>query len=450
MICEAKARDEVIAASWSERWAERIVKNALVGLNRGLIEMYSRGATEQFGEASDLRASIFVNHPRFYRGAVLGGRLSIAESYFQGDWDCDDLTSLFRIFVRNDAPTKQVDRWHLRFGQLWQRMYHWWRANTLTGSRKNIAAHYDLGNDFYRLWLDATMAYSSGIFLTRDASLRDASLEKFDRISRKLDLLPGDEVVEIGTGWGGFALHAADRYGCHVTTTTISTQQHAFTKQRIGDAELEERIRLLQLDYRELSGQFDKLVSIEMIEAVGHRYLDQFFAKCSQLLRPDGSMVIQAIVLPERHHLPYLKSVDFIQRYIFPGGCLPSVASMLDAAGRVSDLRLVHVEDFADHYAETLRRWRIGFNQQLESVRELGYSESFIRLWNYYLSYCEAAFAERVVGVVQMQFDKPECRRDALSLTDRAAERATEHVACVNGRGFERTFVPTNRRSTHV
>jgi cyclopropane-fatty-acyl-phospholipid synthase len=241
--------------------------------------------------------------------------------------------------------------------------------------------------------------------------LAEASVEKFDVICRSLDLRPNDEVMEIGTGWGGFAIHAALNYGCRVTTTTISREQHAAARQRIEQTGVAGRITLLQQDYRELSGQFDKLVSIEMVEAVGHRYLDDYFHQCSQLLRPDGAMLLQAIVMPERGYTRYLRSVDFIQRYVFPGGCLPSFGSILGSVARATDMRFVQAQDLSPHYAETLRRWRAAFLARLDEIRSLGYSEQFIRLWNYYLSYCEAAFEERCVGVLQILLEKPDCRR---------------------------------------
>ncbi|MBI1349175.1 methyltransferase domain-containing protein [bacterium] len=421
--------------SFTDRWAERLVQRHLASLVQGALTLRTSDNVQQFGKTEELHAELQVHHPRFFRRASLGGRLAVAESYLEGDWDSDDLTSLFRIFLRNQSQTAKLDRGWARITELGHRLYHAWHWNSRNGSRRNIAAHYDLGNEFYKLWLDDTLAYSSGIFAASDYSLRDASLEKFDRVCRKLDLSPEDQVMEIGTGWGGFALHAASRFGCQITTTTISREQHAIASNRFSQAGMNQQIKLLQEDYRDLAGQFSKLVSIEMIEAVGHRYLDQFFQKCSQLLRPDGTMVLQAIVMPERGYLDYLKTVDFIQRYVFPGGCLPSVGSMLESAGRTTDLRLVHIEDFAPHYAETLRSWRLAFRAQLPRVRELGYPERLIRLWNYYLCYCEAAFEERTVGVVQIQFDKPLCRRDPLLLSHQAAnyyrDRAAHHVGNV-------------------
>lgn len=421
MIGSLQIQGDKYRSRWTDRSGERLVRRHLQSLSHGTITVHTAEASSTFGQTSDLQSQLYVHHPRFFSRAVLGGRLSVAESYLQGDWDCDNLTALFRIFIRNQSLSERFDRGLAKIGELGHRLYHAWHANTREGSRRNIAAHYDLGNEFYKLWLDETLAYSSGIFASPDFSLRDASVEKFDRVCRKLELNADDELIEIGTGWGGFALHAAQNYRCRVTSTTISREQHAIARQRFEQAGLTQQITLLQQDYRDLTGQFDKLVSIEMIEAVGHRYFDRYFKTCSELLVPEGSMVLQAIVMPEQRYRDYLSSVDFIQRYVFPGGCLPSVAAMLESAGRVSDLRFVHAEDFAPHYAETLRRWRQSFYEQLPKVRGLGYPETLIRLWNYYLCYCEAAFEERSVGVVQIQFDKPGCRRDPLILSEHAA-----------------------------
>ena len=308
------------------------------------------------------------------------------------------------------------------------------------------AHHYDLGNDFFRLWLDDTWAYSSGIFPFPGASLQSASREKFDRACRKLDLRPSHQVLEIGGGWGGFAIHAARDYDCRVTTTTVSSAQFNLAAERIAAAGVAHQVTLLDQDYRDLRGQFDRIVSIEMIEAVGHRFLDAFFGQCGRLLRPDGALLLQAIIMPDRHYARYLRSVDFIQRFVFPGGCLPSLGSILTSVGRTTDLRLVHAEDFSGHYAETLRRWRHSFNQQQEAMLELGYSRELLRLWTYYLCYCEAAFEERAIGVMQLQFAKPDCRIGPLELpcspgaadtmlSDSAAETA---VSLVAGHGASR------------
>ncbi len=413
-----------------DRLARRVVTSQLAGLTRGEIMLHDAGGVSPLGQPADLHVSLRVHRPRFFRQAVLGGKLSVAESYVRGDWDCDDLPSLCRIFVRNRNSGDRLDHGVARLASYGHRLFHWWNDNSRDGSRRNIAAHYDLGNDFYRLWLDDTLAYSSGIFLTPEASLYEASVEKFDRVCRKLDLRADDQLLEIGTGWGGFALHAAENFGCHVTTTTISKEQFDVARHRIRTAGLSDQISLLQQDYRDLRGQFDKLVSIEMIEAVGHKHLDQYFKQCGQLLRSDGSLVLQAIVMPEHGYSRYVQSVDFIQRYIFPGGSLPSLEAILGAAGRQTDLRFVHAEDFGPHYAETLRRWRQAFLSRLDDVRQLGYSEEFIRLWDYYLCYCEAAFEERYVGVLHVQFDKPECRRDPIILSRQsAAQRSHTQMA---------------------
>jgi cyclopropane-fatty-acyl-phospholipid synthase len=397
-----------------DRAARRVVARRLDGLHRGTVTLTEPSGANEFGESADLSATIRVNRSRFFRDTVLGGTMSVGESYLRGDWDCDDLTSLFRIFVRNSHATSRLDSGLARLAGWSHRFFHWLRANTRAGSRRNIEAHYDLGNEFFGLWLDETLAYSSGIFPTRGSSLREASQEKFDRVCRKLDLRPVDQVLEIGSGWGGFAIHAARHYGCQVTTTTISQEQFVVARERIAAAGLAGRVKLLNQDYRDLRGQYDKLVSIEMIEAVGYRHFDSYFRQCGQLLRPDGSFVLQAIVMPERGYHQYVRSVEFLQRYVFPGGCLPSLGAILDSVARTSDLRFVGAEDFAPHYAETLRRWRQAFQQRLADVRRLGYSETFIRLWNYYLCYCEAAFEERHIGLLQIQFDKPLCRRDAI------------------------------------
>lgn len=425
MIREAIATPQVVSRrpNVPQRVARAAMMKRIDNLKRGRIVLDDGTGRLPLGQPSDLTATIRVHDPRFYLRAALGGTLSVAQSYLDGDWDCDDLTSLFRIFVRDIETADGLDGGTARLLGIAHRVYHALRRNSREGSRRNIAAHYDLGNDFFRLWLDETLAYSCGVFTADDPTLEEASREKFDRVCRKLDLQSGDEVLEIGAGWGGFALHAAAHYGCLVTTTTISRHQYEVAQARIAAAGLTDRVTVLTADYRALHGQFDKLVSIEMIEAVGHRYLDTYFGKCSELLKPDGTALLQAIVMPERRHQQYLRSVDFIQRYVFPGGCLPSLGSMLASASRTGDLRLVHAEDFAPHYAQTIRCWRERFSAQLDAVRRLGYAEEFVRLWTYYLCYCEALFEERYVGLLQVQFDKPLARRDPATISTAAANR---------------------------
>jgi cyclopropane-fatty-acyl-phospholipid synthase len=291
-----------------------------------------------------------------------------------------------------------------------QKLFHWVNRNTHEGARRNIAAHYDLGNDFFSLWLDESMMYSSAIFERPDMSLHEAQQARLEHICQKLQLRPDDHVVEIGTGWGGFAMHAARNYGCRVTTTTISAEQYELAWQRVVDAGLHDRITLLLDDFRDLEGKYDKLVSIEMIEAIGHDLFVPYFRKCSELLKPDGAMLIQAITIADQQYEEYRKSVDFIQRYIFPGGHLPSLGVMTDAAARHTDMRLLGLEDIGLHYATTLNRWRENFIAQLDQVRRMGYPEPFIRMWEYYLCYCEGAFLERAISDVQVVFTKPHSR----------------------------------------
>lgn len=401
------AAPAIKSASWLDRISRSLLLGKLRQIQDGRIELTDSSASYSLGDSSDTSLQVKVHQPDFYRHAVLGGSLSVAESYLRGDWDCEDLTSLFRLLVRNMPATQNLDRGFSRIAKWIHRFYHAWHSNSKSGSRRNIQAHYDLGNKFFQLMLDETMSYSSGIFAQPTSTLQEASVEKMDRICQRLDLKPGDHLVEIGTGWGGLAIHAASHYGCKVTSTTISQRQCEFARQRVEHAGLSDRVELLLTDYRDLQGSYDKLVSVEMIEAVGHRYLDTYFQKCSQLLKPGGTFVLQGIVMPDRRYTQYLKSVDFIQKYVFPGGCLTSLGAMLASTARVSDFRLVHCEDFGPHYARTLREWRSRFHWHLDEVRKLGYPERFIRLWHYYLCYCEAAFEERYIGVVQVQFDKP-------------------------------------------
>jgi cyclopropane-fatty-acyl-phospholipid synthase len=295
-----------------------------------------------------------------------------------------------------------------------RRILHWLNRNSPDGSRRNIAAHYDLGNDLFALMLDETMAYSCGVFERDDATLHEAQLAKFERICRKLRLGADDHLLEIGTGWGGFAIHAASRFGCRVTTTTISREQHDWARERIAAAGLADRVTLLLDDYRDLRGRYDKLVSIEMIEAVGARYLDTYTAQCSKLLEPHGAMLLQAITIQDQVYEEALKSVDFIQRFIFPGSFIPSVTAITDSVRSSTDMKVFHLEDIGPHYATTLRRWRESFFARLPEVRQLGYPDAFVRLWEYYLCYCEGGFLERQLGDVQMLLTKPRCRLPAV------------------------------------
>jgi cyclopropane-fatty-acyl-phospholipid synthase len=405
------------ALSKVDEWAKRTLLSLLRKIHLG--EMVLRDGEEQhvFGRRSeecDLHASLTVLHPRFYSQVVFGGSIGAGEAYMAGHWSSDDLTVLLRIIILNQSVFAGLDRGLSRLKAPLYKAYHFLHKDSRRGSRINIAAHYDLGNDFYALFLDDTLTYSCGIFERPECSLQEASVAKYDRICKKLQLSDKDHVLEIGTGWGGFAIHAAGCYGCRVTTTTISRAQHDLALERIRSAGLENRVQVLFKDYRDLKGRFDKLVSIEMIEAVGHHYLNAFFRCCSNLLTERGVMLLQAITIADHAFEKHKKEVDFIKRYIFPGSCIPSVTAMGDAVAAATDLRLVHLEDITPHYARTLRTWRERFFENIRQVRALGYSETFIRMWEFYLCYCEAGFEERYLGDVQMFFAKPLWRGEPL------------------------------------
>lgn len=387
---------------------------ALSCLQHGQIRLLDGSEEHRFGQASErcaLAVTVRVLDPRFYEKAAFGGSVGAGEAYIHGYWSCDDLTALIRIMVVNRSALSQMERGLARLSRPLRRAAHWLRRNSRAGSARNIAAHYDIGNELYRLMLDETMAYSCGIFTSEHASLADASRAKFDAACRKLALGPSDHLLEIGTGWGGLALHAARNYGCRVTTTTISRAQHDYARELIDAAGLGDRITLLLADYRELQGRFDKLVSIEMVEAVGARYLPVFFGRCSRLLQPHGAMLLQAITLQDQLYADALASVDYIQQFIFPGSFIPSVSALLDAVRDHTDLKLFNLEDIGPHYARTLALWRRNFFDHLDEVHRLGYPQSFVRLWEFYLCYCEGGFAERQLGDVQMLLTKPACRR---------------------------------------
>ena len=387
-------------------------------LRHGEIRLITEGAEQRYGARTE-RCSLSVNleilHPQFYAAAAFGGTVGAGAAYIRGAWRCSDLTSLARIMYVNRELMDHMDRRWTFLSRPLLRLFDWWHRSTVGNSARNIAAHYDLGNDFYRLMLDETMAYSCGIFADETTTLAAASRAKFEAACRKLDLRPGDHLLEIGTGWGGLAIHAAQHYGCRVTTTTISREQHDYARDLIARHGLTDRVTLLLEDYRELHGQYDKLVSIEMIEAVGVRYLDTYLAKCAALLRDSGAMLLQAITIRDQDYRAALRSVNFIQRYVFPGSFIPSVSAITDALRRVTDLKIFHLEDIGPHYARTLAQWRRNFFEHLGQVRKLGYSEQFIRLWEFYLCSCEGGFAERELGDVQMLLTKPDCRRAALA-----------------------------------
>ena len=400
---------------WTVKLARSLVTRQLTALHEGELTIVERGRCKRFGQpGSALAVTVEVLNERFWTDAAFGGSVGAGEAYINGYWCCDDLTALVRIMVINAELLSAMEK-----GWAWAstpvtRFLHFMSRNTKDGSRRNIAAHYDLGNDLFALFLDETMAYSCGIFEHKNATLYQASIAKFDRICRKLDLSAADHLLEIGTGWGGFAIHAARTFGCRVTTTTISREQYTLAKQKIAAAGLTDRIEVLLEDYRDLTGQYDKLVSVEMVEAVGHAYLDTYFSKCSALLKPHGMMLLQAITIRDQLYEAALRSVDFIQRFIFPGSFIPCVAALSASIQRATDMKVFDLEDIGPHYATPLRHWREAFFGRLPEVKALGYSDAFVRLWDYYLCYCEGGFIERQLGNVQMLLTKARATRAAL------------------------------------
>lgn len=341
-----------------------------------------------------------VHDLRFYPRVLLGGDIGAGGAYIDGYWDTADLTRLFLALL--GETTTRLDKGLAGFANLYYRLRHRLNANTPTGSARNIGAHYDLGNDFFAAFLDATMTYSAAIFEPSDCSIDKAATVKMDKACRLLDLQPADRLLEIGSGWGGFAVHAATRYGCHVTAVTISRAQYEYTSRRISELGLEGRVEVVRSDYRQLRGRYDKLASIEMLEAVGHRYLPEYFLACERLLRPGGRMFLQTIVMPDRGYDAYLKTSDYIRHYIFPGSNLPSIGSILNAISCNTSLGVHYLEDIGLHYARTLAAWDERLLAAGEHVRRLGYPESLLRAWHYYFCYCRAGFLKRHISDVQV------------------------------------------------
>ena len=409
--CARAAVDNLSALT---RLARKLLIGQLRKIRHGRLRLVDSGLDETFGcssTAAPFDVTLRVRDPLFYSDVVFAGTVGAGEAYINGYWHCDDLTALVRLMVVNRHLMNDVDSGWSRLSAPLLRLAHWLNRNHKSGSRRNISAHYDLGNRFFELFLDDTMAYSCGIFEHADSSLFAASIAKFDAACSKLDLRPGQHLLEIGTGWGGLAIHAARRYGCTVTTTTISREQYDLARERVARAGLEGQITVLLEDYRDLRGSFDALVSIEMIEAVGHQYLDTYFRCCSDLLKPHGAMLLQSITIQDQFYDQARRSVDFIKRFIFPGSCIPSVKALSASLARASDLKIFHLEDIGPHYATTLKMWRERFLARQSEVRALGFPESFLRRWEYYLCYCEGGFEERQLGDVQMLLTKPLSRR---------------------------------------
>lgn len=405
--------------STTQKAARRVIVQCLKKMEFGcltLIESFNSGAAEKserftapvcMYREEPVSATIEVKHPGLYSRILRGGSIAAGEAYMDGWWDSPDLTALMKLMAINMRALDQIEEQGSWITKLFYKVSHWANRNSQENSRKNIHAHYDLGNALYESFLDSNMLYSSAFYRQDSESLEQAQINKMDRLCQQIDLKASDHVIEIGTGWGAMAIYMAEQYGCRVTTTTISEQQHAYTKQQIEEKGLSDKITLLKEDYRNLDGTYDKLVSIEMIEAVGKAFLPSYIKKCESLLKPGGLMAIQAITIADQRYEYYSNNVDFIQKYIFPGGFLPSVTSLTQAATQYSDLVVRDLFDIGLDYAKTLNEWHRRFNQAEKEVRALGYDDRFIRMWRYYMSYCEGGFLARTISAVHMTFQRP-------------------------------------------
>jgi len=393
---------------------QRLVFHSLEQMTRGCLHLeLPDGTRKLIGQpAAADSASVRITRWDFFKRCVLYGDVGFGEAYVDGDWETDDITAVISWFILNvdNSPAmsgSQAKKWLINLLGWQNRVRHLLRPNSLSTSRRNISEHYDLGNDFYRLFLDPTMTYSSALFSDRAQTLPAAQIAKYDRLCRQLRLQPDDEVLEIGSGWGGFSLHAAKNYGCRILTVTISEEQFKYARDLFQRELVSDQVNIQLMDYRRLTGRFDKIVSIEMLEAVGDEYLETYFAKCHELLKPEGLLALQMITCPDSRHASLARNVDWIQKHIFPGSLLLSIHRVNEALRQTSDLFLHDLKDLGLSYAETLRRWRVTFNQNAAPVRALGFDERFLRKWNYYLSYCEAAFARRNISVVQAIYTRP-------------------------------------------
>ena len=383
----------------------------LTSIEHGCLVVSDGGETIRIGNADDdLRARVTIHDQAFWRLMATGGSVGAAEAYMAGLWDSPDLVAVIRVLARNRDVLERVDSGSARLTGWLMGLWHQFNRNSINGSRRNIAAHYDLGNDFFAAWLDESMMYSSGLYLAPGETLEQAQFNKLQRLCEKLQLKPEDHLLEIGSGWGALAVHAASHFGCRVTTTTISLRQYEATWQRVVEAGLQERVEVLMTDYRDLEGRYDKLVSVEMIEAVGHQYLDTYLGKIDQLLKPDGLAILQAITIEDYRYAGALKSVDFIKRYIFPGSFIPSVSTIAAAMSRSTRLGLVELADFGSSYALTLKAWRERFEAAWQEISAMGFDDTFRRRWRYYLAYCEGGFSERAISDVHMLLAGPDYR----------------------------------------
>ncbi|WP_443944376.1 class I SAM-dependent methyltransferase [Pedobacter sp. AW1-32] len=404
----------IAATKMSTGFFERIVLNTLSKMNLGKLELtLPNGEVLLFGNGEDkIEANIQINHPDFFKSIALYGDIGFGEGYTSGLWDTSNITNVIKWVILNieNAPSvsgSKVKSLALNLFKVVNKLYHVRRSNTLAGSQKNISEHYDLNNDFFATFLDKTMTYSSGYFFNEHTSLLESQYAKYDRLAKQLKLKATDHVLEIGSGWGGNAIFMAKNYGCKVTSVTISVEQQKMAMERVKAEQLEDRVEVIIQDYRKIEGRFDKIVSIEMLEAVGHQFLETYFEKCQSLLKPKGIFAIQVITSPDCRYDQLRGGVDWIQKHIFPGSLLPSVAAINQAVNNTGDLTLVDLKDMGLDYAKTLHLWWLEFNKNLDRVKALGFNETFVRKWNYYLNYCEAAFAMRNINVMQMVYTRP-------------------------------------------
>ena len=396
------------STNWLTNIYKKLVTKAFSSIETGQVVLVDANERTVFGDPSSvLKATIIVNDKAMYKAFALSGSVGAGEAYILGHWSCDNLTSFIEIFAINEKQLDEFEKKFAFFSNIAHRFNHIKNKNSESGSKKNIVAHYDLGNDLYESFLSKEMLYSSAVYPTKEATLEEAQQYKLKRICEQVELQENDSVIEIGTGWGAFAIYAATHYDCHVTTTTISDEQHDYVANKIVELGLESKITLLKLDYRLLKGKYDKLVSIEMIEAVGHEYLPSFFTQCGELLKDDGAMLIQAITIGDQRYKHYLKNSDFIQQYIFPGGCLPSLNEMSEQIKNNTDMVIHTVNDIGAHYARTLADWRSRFIKSWPDLDRSKFDERFYRLWLFYFAYCEGAFRARATSTVHLMARKP-------------------------------------------
>ena len=402
LIDARRERSGMVGKNSKARNALRaLVIRGLSNIEGGKLRICDERGEVTVGDHGDVIATIHVHDSRFYSSVALGGSMGASDAYINGWWSSNDLVGMLRLMIQNIGETDRLGWMTDLLRRPFELMGNVLRRNSIRGSLRNIHAHYDLGNEFFEVFLDPTMCYSSGIFPSSESTLEEASTTKLDRLIDKMNIGESDRLLEIGTGWGAMAVRAAERTGCEVLTTTISQEQAVGARSRVSESACSNQITIVEEDYRRLTGVHDRIVAVEMIEAVGHRYLPEFFANCDRLLAPDGLLALQLIAMPDHRYARYLRTTDFIREVVFPGSCCPSLGAVVAGARSVSNLDVIHLEDMSGHYAETLCRWRMAFMGRLDVVRNQGFDDRFIRMWEYYLAYCEAGFAERYVHSFQ-------------------------------------------------